>query len=337
MNCVGENTSADYAQVTSVVTWPGMANSERSVLRSIVSPTNNTIDSSHGTLTVTVSDEGGDPKAGVDLKASVYSAETNAEGCATFPDLPQGSVTLESNGEDADLVSPNSAYVEKTNAGVGAGATKSTKLIYDSPGTVPVKFKYRVGSTATFKAAYADSVVAFHSVMKEAKVLGTPEGPRLEQIEAFPLFPFTSSYSIHAGSCSKNNPGTGAGTGTVVVPAGGATGPLTIQLPALDLTVKKGGAVVKGATVTVTDRNCEDSSKNLIKRVYTTNEEGKPSATSAGEAELGQPWGVYDLCASATVSGASYRRKSSEVAVQNLAAAKSVTLELTETDKSPCS
>ena len=189
MSCVGEDISADYAQVTSVVTWPGMASNEKAVLRSIVSPSNNSIDSTHGTLTVSVTNEKGDPKAGVDLKAGVYSAETNAEGCATFPDLGQGSQTLESNGEDAKLVAPTASTSEKTQAGVGAGATKTTKLIYDSPGTIPIEFKYRVGSKSEFKPASADSVVAIHSVMKEARTFWTASAIRQSVVEAFPLFP----------------------------------------------------------------------------------------------------------------------------------------------------
>ncbi len=337
VSCVGDSISADYAQVTSIVSWPGMTKDEKSVLRSIVAPSNSSIDSNNGTLTVSVTDEDGDPKANVKLKTGIYSATTNADGCATFPNLAQGSHTLESNGEYASLVSPNSVYVENTGVGVGAGSAKMTKLIYDSPGTVPVKFKYRVGSTTTFKPASADSVVAYHSVMKAAKVSSTPSGAREAEVKATPLFPFTSSYTIYPGSCASNDPGAGAGRGTAVVPAGGTTTALELQLPALDLTVKKGSEVVKGATVTITDPNCNDAKGNPVKRVYTTNSEGKPSASSTGEAEPGLPWGVYDFCASASFSGATYRRKTSANAVQSLATAKVVTLDLTETGKSACS
>ena len=138
LTCVGDNISADYARVTSVVSWPGATASERAVLRSIVSPTINSIDSQNGTLTVAVTNEKKEPKAGVDLEAGIYSAETDINGCATFPDLPSGTVTLKSDGEDANLVNPNSVYEQETSAGVGAGAAKMAKLTYDSPGTVPV-------------------------------------------------------------------------------------------------------------------------------------------------------------------------------------------------------
>ncbi|HYJ22298.1 MAG TPA: hypothetical protein VEW07_09780 [Solirubrobacterales bacterium] len=337
LSCVGDSISADYAQVTSVVTWPGATSKERAVLRSIVSPTINSIDSQHGTLTVSVTNEKKEPKAGVDLKAGIYSAETDINGCATFPDLPSGTVSLESKGEDPNLVSPNSVYVEKTDAGVGAGAAKMAKLTYDSPGTVPVKFKYRDGSSETFLSSSADSVVAFHSVMKAAKVFGTPGGPRAEEVKAELLFPFTSPYSIYAGSCEANKPSTGPALGSVIAPPGSKTGELVLQLPALDLTVKKGSSVVQGATVTISDQGCADSKGNAIKRVYATNKDGKPSATSTGQAEPGLPWGVYELCASASISGTTYRKKVSGTEVKNLTQAKAVTLDLTETGKSACS
>ncbi len=329
VSCVGDDISADYAQVTSVVTWPGMAASEKSVLRSIVSPSNNSIESTHGTLTVSVTNEKGDPKAGVDLKAGVYSATTNAEGCATFPDLPQGSQTLESNGEDAKLVSPNSIYVEKTQAGVGAGAAKMTKLIYDSPGTIPVKFKYWVPSKAEYKPASADSVVAFHTVMKEAKVFWTSDGTRQPVVEAFPLFPFTSAYSVYAGSCTANNPGAGPGTGSAIVPVGKSSDPVELQLPALEVTVKEGSKVIKGAKVTITDKSCKDPKGNLVKRSYLTNAEGKQfTAGSLTEAtEPGIPWGTYEVCASAKIS-TSFRKKPASVTVQNLANTTALSIDL---------
>jgi len=322
------NASADYVQVTTVVTWPGMTSGQQTVLRSIVSPSNGSIESSHGTLTVAIAGETGAPKAGIDLKVGLFSDTTNAEGCATFPDLANGSYTLKSMGEDANMVGTNSNFLEETLVGVPFGGTKLVKLIYDSPGRIPVKFKYRLGSTGTFEAASADSVVAFHGVMKEAKVLGTAGGARVPLIEAEDLFPFSSTYSLYAGTCDKNNPGIGAGLANVVAPAGSASGEVTLQLPALDLTVKNGSELIQGAKVTVTDKNCKDSKGNLVKRLYTTNASGKQSATTTGPTEPALPWGSYEICASAKISGSFRRKKSATVAVQNLAGSTALTLDL---------
>jgi len=296
LSCDGENISADYAQVTSVVSWPGATSSERAILRSIVSPTINSIDSKSGTLTVQVTNEGKVPKAGVDLETGVYSAETDANGCATFPDVPSGTVILKSNGEDAKLVTPNSVYAQETTAGVGAGAAKVTKLTYDNEGAIAASFIYRVGSNAEFKASSADSLTAFHSVMKEARLFGALEGPRLEKIDARPLFPFTSPYSIYAGTCANNKPSEGsAAMPSVVVPAGKSVA-ATIQLPALNVTVWSGkneankGSPLSNAEVWVRDLECLKSGKPVT-RVATTNELGNLK-------DPGFPWGAkYEVCA----------------------------------------
>lgn len=337
LSCDGENISADYAQVTTVVSWPGAAVSDRAVLRSIVSPTISSISSQSGTLTVQVTNEKKEPKAGVDLKAGIYSAETDANGCATFPDLPSGTVSLESDGEDPNLVGTNSFYIEKTNAGVGAGAAKVAKLTYDTPGTVPVKFKYRVGSKEEFKPAYTDAVVAFHSVMKAAKVIGTPGGPRLSEIKAEPLFPFTSPYSIYPGACAGNDPSTGPAKGSAIVPAGGTTTALELQLPALEVIVKNGSTPIEGAKVVITDDNgCEDTNEDPVERVFTTNSEGKQytegSPTKA--VEPGLPWGEYDICGSAFISGKGTRRRTTSVSSLSLTSTTTRTIDLSGTTSS---
>jgi Tfp pilus assembly protein PilV len=337
VSCADGKASADYVQVTSVVTWPGMAKGQQTVLRSVVSPSPGSFDSTHGMLPVAVTNEKGEPKSGVLLEIGGFSATTNEEGCATFPDLPEGSQDLTSSGEAANLVSTNSNFVEETLVGIELHNPKVTKLIYDTPGAVPVNFTYWVGSSEKLEPATADSVVAFHNVMKQAKVVGTPGGTRMPQIEAEPLFPFTSPYSLYAGTCPSNNPGTGPGLVSATVAAGGLAEPVTIQLPALDLTVQNGTQPVAGAKVTITDLKCKDSKGNGIKRVYTTNSSGKPSAEVGGQPEPALPWGVYDICASAKISGNNRRKKVFNVEVKSFTSAKAVVLNLsTGTESGEC-
>jgi Tfp pilus assembly protein PilV len=324
------DSSADYAQVTSEVTWTGMTKGQKTMLRSIVSPSNSSIDSNHGTLTVAIANEKGVPKAGIDLEVGLFSNTTNAEGCANFPDLANGSYMLKSMGEDAAMVGTNSNYLEETLVGVPIERVELVKLTYDSPGWIPVKFKYRVGSTGTYEAASADSVVAFHSTMKAAKVLGTPGGARVPLLKAVDLFPFSSPYSVYAGTCEKNNPGTGAGLTSATVPAGNTSEEVTLQLPALDLTVKNGSTLVQGAKVTITDKECKDLSGNPVKRFYTTNVSGKqitPGSLTPEKPEPALPWGSYEVCASAKI-GTVFKRKKSSVTVQNLANTTALTIDL---------
>ncbi|MGV1049244.1 MAG: type IV pilus modification PilV family protein [Solirubrobacterales bacterium] len=339
VSCSGNDISADYVQVTSKVTWPGMSNSEAAKIESIVSPTSQSMEGGHGTLTISATNEKGEPMGGLVLSGlGAVSVATNAEGCASFPDLVAGSnnYTLESSGAAANLVTKDGSSSEKTLVGVESNRAKKVSLLYDHPGTMVVEFKYRVGSSSAFEKATADSIVAFNSNMQQGKVAGTPGGSRLTEVKATTLFPFVSPYSVYAGSCASNNPNPSGETnppgaaaiGSVRVPANEIAAPVTIQLPALELVVNKGGTALSGAKVTLTDRNCKEAKGNLVKRVYTTNQKGMPSSSASGAAELGLPWGVYEICASANISGSNRRKKISSATVQNLTAATVATIDL---------
>jgi Tfp pilus assembly protein PilV len=319
VSCAEGTSSADYAQVTSRVTWPGMVNSETAKIESIVSPSNGSLDSSHGTLAVSVVNESQQPMAGLVLTLGTTSATTDAGGCVTFPNLPSGSSNLESSGAVANLVNTEGNFSETKQVGVEAGGTKTVSLQYDHPGTIPVKFKYRIGSSEEFKPSSADSIVAVHTGML-AKVLGTPGGTRLTEIQATPLFPFASEYSVYAGSCEFNKPSTGPAMPSAVVPAGAAAAPVTIQLPALNLTVWTGknesnkGSPFSNAEVWVRDTECLKEGQPVTRKSLTI--------ASGNLSDPGLPWGKYDLCAD-TVPGSpnssgSRRQRISGVSVKNL-------------------
>ncbi|HEX5713758.1 MAG TPA: hypothetical protein VFX85_10630 [Solirubrobacterales bacterium] len=330
------DSSADYAQVTTTVTWPGMTPGQHTTLRSIVSPSNGSIDSNNGTLTVAIANEIGVPKAGIDLEVGLYSNTTNADGCANFPDLANGSYWLKSKGEDAAVVGTNSNYLEETLVGVPIERAELVKLTYDTPGWIPVKFKYLSPSTGKVEPTTADSIVAFHSTMKAAKVLGMPGGPRVPLLKGEGLFPFTSPYSVYAGTCDKNKPDTGAGLGSATVPAGNASPEVTLQLPTLDLTVKNGSSLIQGAKVTIIDKECKDAAGNVVKRSYTTNLSGKQSPTTTGPQEPALPKSSYEVCASAKI-GTSFKRRKGSVTVQSLTSSATLTIDLSSsTENGEC-
>lgn len=344
----GEGTSsADYVEITSVVTWGGMDPGEKAKIVSILSPSNGSLDPNNGTVAFSVKNQLQVPKPNIYISggSGAFSGYTDAAGCAVFADLPAGNYTATVSGEAAGLVNKDGKYSEQKTVPAAGGDTKTVNFEFDAPGTVPVNFKYRVGSSSEFKTATADSLVAYNPGMTAAKAFWTAGAVREASINATPLFPFTSTYLLYAGSCASNNPdpegknpGAAAALANLVAPAGGTTAPVTLQLPALELIVKKSGVALAGAKVTITDRVCKDSGGNFVKRIYTSNEAGLPSDSSTGVAELGLPWGAYDLCASANISGSNRRKKVSNVSVQNLAAAATSTIDLgSGTESGTCS
>jgi hypothetical protein len=171
--------------------------------------------------------------------------------------------------------------------------------------------------------------------MTAAKTIWTAGTVRQATVNAAPLFPFTSTYLLYAGSCASNNPDPegknpagAAALANVVAPAGGTAAPVTLQLPALEMVVKNGSAVLAGATVTITDKTCKDSQGNFVKRTYTSNAKGLPSNSATGIAEPGLPWGSYEVCASANISGTNRRKKVTPVNVQSLTTATALTIDL---------
>ena len=96
------------------------------------------------------------------------------------------------------------------------------------------------------------------------------------------------------------------------------------------MTVKEGSKVIKGAKVTITDKSCKDPKGNPIKRVYTTNSEGKQftAGSLTEETEPGIPWGTYEVCASAIVSSKVRRKISTTVPVQSLTSSTALTIDL---------
>ena len=331
--CSAGETTADYVRITSTVKWVGMR--KPVVIQSIVSPSNGSLDPSHGTLSVLTKNAAGGALAGVGLSATgpgTFSGSTDSTGCANFADLPSGTYTMTVSA--TGFVDPQGNLSPwSTPAGVIPSTTQTLTLYYDRPGTIPVKFKYRVGSSGEYLPASADSVLVYNAEMpKGGRSYGTPGGARQAIVEASPLYPFKAADTVYAGSCESNNPnpkgenpGGAPGIGTAIVPAGLTAPIVEVQEPALNVTVTSNGSTaVSGARVTITDENCKDASNNKVKRVYTTNSSGNQAATTNGAIEPGLPYGTYEVCA----SSGNRRIVKNLIAVKSMTAAATLALNL---------
>jgi Tfp pilus assembly protein PilV len=329
-SCSAEGSSADYVRIGSKVSWTGSR--KPVVLGGIVSPSNGSLDPNHGTLLVTAVNGQQVGLSGVGISATgagTFSGSTDSTGCANFSDLPAGNYTMKTSAPgfvNADA----QASPWTTTVGVVAGTSTPVSLMYDQPGKIVATFKYRVGSTATFKEAKADSVVVYNALMtKGAEAFGPPGATtaRKTEVPATPLFPFKEADTVYAGYCESNKPeeSASAARASVIVPANGSVTTPQIQLPALNLKVLNGSAALSGAKVTVTDESCKNASGGSLTREYLSNSEGLMSASGgASAAEPGLPWGKYSVCVSGTISGTQRRREYSAVSVKNLTAGTSL-------------
>jgi type II secretory pathway pseudopilin PulG len=341
-SCGEQTSTADYVRVTSQVTWPGMQNTEKAEIESIISPSNGSLDPNHGTLAVFARGDTLVPAAGLELFATggAFSGITDAEGCAVFSDLAPGNYTLNVNGTIAGLVNQKSEYTESKLVGAESARTKRVELRFDRAGTVALGFKYRVGSSGTFATSSASSAMVFNSASgTSSRAYFSPGGGREAVLNLTPLFPFTSSYSIYAGSCSSDNPNPSAETNPPTAPAianvtalRGQSVQASLQLPAFEPTVWTGksssskGTGFEGADVWVRDANCKTvGGSEFLTYRFTTDSAGKLiDPTTRQPADLGFPWGVYSVCVDNNLSGTEERKVPlTSFAIKTLTAATS--------------
>lgn len=318
-SCTPGTSSADYIRITSSVSWPTRGSRPAVTASSLVAPPAGSIAPNSGALAVSVQGASGTgvPSIGVSGSGSgSFSGTTGSSGCILFGNLPAGNYTVNLTGLGSSLVDNDGNSPGPRTTSVVAEATNTLVLQYDDPGTLPVQFKVRSGSSGTFffsssgdVRARQDRVVLFHTGMSTARFFGTI-GTFANSITATDLFPFTSPYSVYAGSCTGNNPGAGAGIGSATVPSGGA-GPITeVQVPALTTVVRTGssssnpGSLASNVVIELNSDSCSSDPDRLYTGTLTNR---------------GVPWGQYDICAQGTVSGNTRRVTVSNVLADDLA------------------
>lgn len=336
-SCTGKDISSDYVRITTKVTWPGMGGRKPTVIRSIFSPVNGSLNPDNGALAISAFNAAGGPLSGVGISLvgpTTVTGATDETGCAIFSDIPKGNYTMTPSAPG--LVAENGKPPASKTVGVPVGATQPLELRYDLPGSFVARFVYRVGSTTEFKESSQSSILAFNQGMETAKAFTAPGGVPAPTIEAKELFPFTSPYAVYAGSCTSNNPNPksepnapgAAAVAAITVPRGAAVPPPVppIQVPALNLTVKTGSTPIVGAKVKITG-TC--SFERIYATVERTIEKGAEKIIEKGVlADPGLPWGTYEVCASANVSGTNRRVKKSGISVQTLTSATTLNLDV---------
>jgi Tfp pilus assembly protein PilV len=291
-SCKAGTASADYIQIRSTIRWPSLGSRAPVVEQSLVAPPNGSVSAKSGSLAVQIEDAANEGVEGVGLSgtgAGTFTGVTGSNGCEIFGDLPAGNYTLTLTG--ASLVDKNGEAPKPQSTSVVEEATNTLALQYDFGGTVAVSFQTRVGGVLV--PSSADSVVAFNSGMQKAKAFGMAGTPKAE-VTASPLFPFTSAYSVYAGTCKEDNPGEAAPEAAIGEPIVGAktSTPVTVELPALHLTAWSGteaapGGPVEGAQVKVTDTKCAVEAPDV--RTFTTNVKGELP-------DPGLPYSTYNVC-----------------------------------------
>jgi Tfp pilus assembly protein PilV len=299
-SCTSSVAKADYLKTISTVTWPTMGPSGGVIETGVISPP------ADSALIVQV-EESGTPLADATVVAagpapstSVHELETSTNGCAIFA-LSPGEYSI--NASKTGYVDPNGDVNTKEDLSV-------TKTVY-LPAETTSKEGYNLGLAGKLKVSFtdaaepsptpeSDSIVAYNTGMFTPRQF--PEKPALETyshtIESetpSSVFPFTTKYTVYAGTCEADLPTrNGQSSNPEVLVPPGKTGETSVPLAPIDIKVLESKGLpetpVSGATVILEDTGCK-----TVRKLTTT---------SAGAlSRPGMPFGTYSLCVTATVAG----------------------------------
>jgi Tfp pilus assembly protein PilV len=290
------SASGDYIKTTSTVTWSTIGSRPPVIAESVITP------AVGGTVVVKVVDGKGNPVPGMNVSgAGAGSNTTGPDGCAIFGGLLPGTFNFTaSQAGYVDKDGNTSPPASQQATTVVDAATARKAFQFDRAGQIAVSFDTRVAGVVG--ASSADMITMFNNNMTlpSFRWAGTLSSYQLT-ITATQMFPFSSAYTVYAGSCPGDAPSQNgvASDPSVTVPPGG-TGSLLLHLPAINLSVLSGTVTVPGSPVArphvvLTDQNCGGSPPTqggspLIEHVL-------PTTTPGALVDPGQPFGTYTLCA----------------------------------------
>ncbi len=300
-SCNSATPQANYIQTTSEVTWSWIGTGKPVVETSIISPPPDSA------VIAQVTNQAGEAVPNMDVTAtgpSNISTETSSDGCAILAISPgeyalnvSRSGYVDQNGyrnSNEDPISDSPFYVV-------AETSVKNRYEFAQAGTLEVSFE----NANTKLAAEGDSFVAANNGMSPAfKAFGTVGTFKPTVTSGATVFPFTSKYSIYAGTCEADNPHVVNSANSepiteLVQP--GKTATAKVGLPPISIKVLSGtsktaqGSAVTNAVVTLTDTGC------------TTKRETKTNGS--GELSYPAPYGKYSLCVTGGTSGVAANRK----------------------------
>ncbi len=285
-SCNSSTAKADYIQTASEVTWKPLGTGKPVIETSIVSPPPDSA------IIARVTDAAGEPVTGmtVDSKGpSIISTTTSSDGCAVLAAQPgeyklnvfkPGYVDL--NGYSQSIEDP--AY--DTPFYIAAEETVKDGYEFDAAGRLAVSFTNPSNNTPAEGDTFVVANVVMNPPYKEEGKLGVYS----EKVTSQALFPFTTHYSVYAGTCEADNPHVvnAAVAEPAVSVVGGSEVTATVPVPPVTIQVMSGTAsspvgTLSGASGIITDTGCH------TERSLTTTATGSLLHPNL-------PFGKYNLC-----------------------------------------
>lgn len=284
-----------YKRVNVSVTWDRMAPQTKPVTSdSVVAPGVGAYDPTLGNIAVKVLDRSAAPVSGATVSlAGAGPTQTQVsgnDGCAFFPQLAAGSYTV--GVATAGLVDEQGNATPSQTASVSSGTTSAVQFTYDRKAALQLT----VG-TPGHPAPTSVPITVGNSALLPVGTRTVDGSGSSRLVDG--LFPFTSGYTMWAGSCAdadpeaKSSDGVTAlypngSRGTAVAVSPGATTPASVALAPVRITVTDAsGTRLPGVAVNAihaADTACTAGSSLSL------------GATDAvGDVVVGLPFGTWQL------------------------------------------
>src|SRR4051812_9424685 len=281
-------------KISSEATWPKMRGVPPVNADSLVAPQPGSFATGEGGLIIQVRNRSGGPQVGVPVTVTGPKNDsdvTDENGCASFLYRPSGNYTVAIS--KAGYVTPALiTNISKVDT-VPDGSVATDSFDYDVAGKVTANIVTLQQGTGTQVADDSASLAVSQPGLPAPGIKVFTATARTPFATSMVLYPFTSSYGVYSGTCTAANPlnfPPDAPATAQINPGGSVT--VNVVEPSVNVVVNDGAGVgITGATVKATNRTC-GTGGNLT---YTN------ATLSTGRLpKPGMPYGIYDLCASAT-------------------------------------
>ena len=282
------------------------------VLSSIVSPSNGSLDPTHGTLSVIAANAAGGPLAGVVLTGSgtsTFSGTTDSTGCAIFADLPAGNYTVTPSAWRHGRHERQTSGHDRTSAS-SAAAPSSSRSSTTRPGRWNrIRLQGRQHRHLPPRPGRLDRGLQQRKRDLTAKTYGTPGGtpgrdgqgrhPLPVQSQVHGLRRRLRSQQPDPEETSRREPRRWPSSTCSPPPR-----PPQIQLPALDLTVtnERQPDQRRPGHDHRHQQRLQVPGQRRQARLHDERERPAERLRAEPVVDPGLPWGTYKICASARSS-----------------------------------
>ncbi len=325
--CTTRSGGLDYMRLNAKVEWTGMGKAKPVTFSTVITPASRASSKTNGSLSVNVAKaDGVTGVSGLSITivspGGSFSEVTNTSGCVVFPFVPAGPYQLRFNR--TGWVNQNSVGAVDDGVNVAAGQTTKLEYLYDLGGTTDVRFKvrkYNANGSGDEVPSEPNSIALYNGDMTPGPMVEAMSGSvEPDHWVSKPLFPSQSPYTLYAGACNDNNPGSAASNVNIAPGLFQRASP--VRVPSYDVRVLDG---TSGASATIAINNAQvvvyaGCGASYERRTVATNPTATNDPTQGRLSDPGFPYATTaTLCVFGMAGDGRNYRYSKAISITNIA------------------